>query len=409
MTSLSQSEFLALAEDESQVAFIKEAVQFLSAHGEQKATDSAVVWGVGDEGLALFEESTPGQEREAVRVARDWQRIRWEAGFGWIDGPTEHGGRGLSQQFRQLYRVVEAAFDVPDAGPLRIGLGTVSPPIVIHGNSEQIATYGAGIHRGDLIACQLFSEPDAGSDLAGLRTRGVRMGDGWVIDGQKVWTSNAQFADIGLALVRTNSEVPKHEGITAFLIPMDAKGVTVRPLRQMTGGASFNEVFLEGVVVPDAQRLGGVGAGWTVAQDTLSAERGDTGDRSHQMMSRAVELLWQIAERSSRSSDSRIRDEWVQIYSHVAAARFRQMMPESIAGGMGRVVDKLLLVDNLRRIGELARELLGTSLVVDEGEWGTFEWNRFVMGALGYRIAGGTDEVLRGVLASRALKMPSER
>jgi alkylation response protein AidB-like acyl-CoA dehydrogenase len=228
-----------------------------------------------------------------------------------------------------------------------------------------------------------------------------------VLNGQKVWTSNAQFADVGLALMRTDPDVPKHQGITAFLVPMDTPGVDVRPLRQMTGGASFNEVFLNDVTLPDELRLGAVGAGWRVALDTLSAERGDTGDRSHELTSRALELLWQAAERSGRAEDPRIREAWSIVYGHVRAARFQQTKISGLGDAAG-AVDKLLLVANLRRIADLARELIGPEMVVDHGEWGTFAWNRFLMGSLGYRIAGGTDEVLRGNVASKALGMPSE-
>jgi acyl-CoA dehydrogenase len=401
-------DLIDLAEDGGHREFAREAITFLASCGPRRSRESIVEWGVGAERLALFEESTEAEEREQVASARAWQRTRWDAGFGWLAGPVEQGGRGLDPSYERLYRTLESSFETPDAGPLRVGLGTVGPPIEVHGTPEQVETYAGGIHRGDLIACQLFSEPGAGSDLAGVCTKGIVTEAGWKITGQKVWTSNAQFADVGLALVRTDPKVPKHQGITAFLIPMRSPGVEVRPLRQMTGGASFNEVFLNDVEVGDELRLGPVGHGWQIALDTLSAERGDTGDRSHEMLSRAVELLWQAAQRCGRAEDPRIRECWASVYTHVRVARYQQTHGGGGLGTAGRAVDKLLLVANLRRIGDLAREIVGQEMMVDEGRWGTFAWNRLMMGSLGYRIAGGTDEVLLGSLATRALGMPSK-
>ncbi|GAB2483487.1 acyl-CoA dehydrogenase family protein [Jatrophihabitans fulvus] len=402
---------LALAEDPQERDFAAEALRFLTAHAPPRA-EQAVRWGQGDERLTLFHETSGEQERAEVDAARAWQRLRWDAGFGWISGPPEHGGRGLPDSYERLYRMLEGAFDVVDMSPLRIGLGTVQSAIRYHGTPEQVGEYAASLVRGDRIACQLFSEPGAGSDLAGVRTRAVRHDDGWHLDGQKVWTSNGNFADIGLALVRTDPEVAKHRGLTMFIVPMDRPGVTVRPLRQMTGGASFCEVFLDDVVVDDSLRLGDVGAGWTIALDTLAHERRVTGDRSHEIVARATELLWQLAQRSGRSDDPLIRDAWARLHTNVRAARFQQQRmqatPERVLTGAERAMDKLLLVDNLRAIGQLALDLLGPRFVADTGEWGTFNWNRWLMGALGYRIAGGTDEVLRGMLGERVLGLPRE-
>jgi alkylation response protein AidB-like acyl-CoA dehydrogenase len=296
--------------------------------------------------------------------------------------------------------------------PIRIGLSTVGHAITDFGTDEQVARYAAGIRRGDIIACQLFSEPEAGSDLAGVRSRAECRADGWHIDGQKVWTSNGTFADLGLALVRTNREAPKHRGLTMFLVPMDAPGVDVRPLRQMTGGASFCEVFLTDVVVDDTMRIGPEGDGWKVATKTLAAERRSTGDRNHETNVRAVELLWQLIVRSGRDGDPMVREAWAQVFTRIQTARFQQIRMEAVPDdeliGTERAIDKLFLVQSLRAIGELAAQLLGPSFVADTGEWGTYGWNRWLMGALGYRIAGGTDEVLRIMLAERLLGLPRD-
>jgi alkylation response protein AidB-like acyl-CoA dehydrogenase len=404
-------ELLGLANNAAEHEFATAALEFLTARAKPRA-DVSVQWGVGEERLALFHETSGEKERAEADAARSWQRTRWEAGFGWLTGPPEYGGRGLPAAFDRLYRALEAAFDIVDMNPLRIGLSTVGPAILGYGTAEQIAEYCVGIQSGDLVACQLFSEPDAGSDLAGVRTRGVRRGDGWHLDGQKVWTSNAQFADFGLALVRTNPDAAKHRGLTMLIVPMDAPGLDVRPLRQMTGGASFCEVFLTDVVVPDRLRVGDEGRGWQVTTHTLAAERRATGDRQHDTNARAVQLLWLLATRLGRQDDPVIRDRWARLHSQVVAARSQQQrvqeMPEEQLSGSERAIDKLLLVNNLRAIGELAHELAGPAFVADTGEWGTFGWNRWLMGALGYRIAGGTDEVLRGMLAERVLGLPRE-
>ena len=404
-------DLLELASGAEERAFATRALGFLNAHAERRGPVSTA-WGRGEEGLALFHETVDEQERAEARAALDWQRRRWDAGFGWITGPPVHGGAGLATAFDRLYRMLEAAFDVPDASPLRIGLGTVSHALLGSGTDEQIAAHAAPLHRGETVACQLFSEPEAGSDLAGVRTRAVRDVDRWRVTGQKVWTSNATFADIGLALVRTDPAAPKHRGLTMFLVPMDASGIEVRPLRQMTGGASFTEVFLSNVVLDDALRLGDEGAGWRVATAALAGERKAVGDRSHDMNARAMTLLRTLAQRSGQAADPVVRDQWAWLHSRLQVARFQQQrmqaLPETALSGAGRSMDKILLATNQRLIGELAAQLLGPAFVADTGDWGTFNWNRWLMGALGYRIAGGTEEVLKTMLAERVLELPRE-
>ncbi len=394
-------DLVALASGADERAFAAEALAFLTARARRRTSDAAA-WGSGPENLSLFHETAGRDERREADAARAWLRTRWDAGFGWITGPVEHGGAGLPAGHDRLYRLLESAFEVPDLDPVRIGVGTVGPALVAFGTAEQVAAHAAGIQRGDVVACQLFSEPGAGSDLAGVRTGAVRAGDGWVLTGQKVWTSNATFADIGLALVRTDPGAAKHRGLTMFLVPMDAAGVTVRPLRQMTGGASFTEVFLDGVAVPDTLRLGAEGAGWTVATGALAGERRAVGDRSHERTARALGLLRTLVE-----DDPLAREDWVRLYGRLRVARFQQQRAADL-GGAERAIDKLLLTTNMRLIGELARELLGPAFAADTGAWGTFGWNRWMMGALGYRIAGGTEEILKTMLAERVLRLPKE-
>jgi len=407
----SDDDLLGLASSEAEREFAARAVAFLSARVSRRVQRRGA-WGVGPENLALFHETSGAEERRECEAARAWQRERWAAGFGWLTGPVAHGGAGLPAGYDRLYRLLEAEFEVPDMSPLRIGLGTVGPAVTAFGGPAQVDRFAAGLYRGDLVACQLFSEPEAGSDLAGVRTRAVPDGDHWVLTGQKVWTSNATFADLGLALVRTDPDARKHRGLTMFVVPMDAPGVEVRPLRQLTGGASFTEVFLSGVRIPDSHRIGEPGSGWRVATGALAGERRAVGDRSHEQNARALELLRTLAERAGRLDDPLVREEWTKLYSRLRIARFQQQrmqaVPEGALTGAERAVDKLLLTTNLRLIGELAAELAGPAFVADTGAWGSFGWNRWMMGALGYRIAGGTEEILKTMLAERVLALPRE-
>jgi acyl-CoA dehydrogenase len=410
-SAMATVELLSMADGDDQRRFATEATEFLAAHLELRVP-SAESWGFGDERLTLFHETSDAQERAEADAARSWQRIRWEAGFGWIAGPKEYGGRGLSQEFESLYRRIESAFDVPDTSPLRIGIGTVGPAILGNGTAEQVERYVVPIYRGETVACQLFSEPAAGSDLAGVRTRGIAIDGGWQITGQKVWTSNAQFADIGLALVRTDPNASKHSGLTMFVVDMSAPGIDVRPLRQMTGGASFTEVFLDSVEVPDGAVVGDVGGGWTVATRALAGERKAVGDRTHEITDRAVGLLRELARRTGRDGDPLVRQEWARVYARLRIARFQQQrvqaIPESELTGVERAVDKLLVSSNLRALGDLAATILEQDLVVNTGQWGTFGWTKWIMGAFGYRIAGGTEEILKTMLAERGLMLPRE-
>ncbi len=404
-------DLMRLARDGDQRAFAAEAIYFLAGRVSRRA-DGDLAWGSGHERLTLFHETTADEERAEAKNALEWQKARWEAGFGWITGPVEYGGRGMSADYEALYRRIESAFDIPDMSPLRIGIGTVGPAILTHGTPDQITHYAVGIYRGDIVACQLFSEPAAGSDLAGVLTRGTRVSDGWELTGQKVWTSNATFSDVGLALVRTDPDASKHRGLTMFLIPMTAPGVDVRRLRQMTGGASFCEVFLDQVAVPESAALGELGAGWSVAVGALAGERKAVGDRTHAVTDHALSLLRELAQRRHAFTDPLIRQQFARVYSTLRIARAHQQriqaLPESELSGAERAIDKLLVSANLRALGELAATILGQELVINTGQWGTFAWNKWIMGAFGYRIAGGTEEILKTMLAERVLKLPKE-
>jgi acyl-CoA dehydrogenase len=271
------------------------------------------------------------------------------------------------------------------------------------------------MYRGDAIACQLFSEPGAGSDLASVATRAVREGDDWVLNGQKVWTSVAQHSQIGLALTRTNPDATKHRGITAFLVPMDTPGVEVRPLRQMTGGADFNEVFLTDVRIPDDHRLGEVDGGWTVALTTLMNERATVGSEgvgpvgaalSPDHLSALMRATWTWDDRALRA---RLAELLVDVLAteHLNARALRKLRG-GVAPGPEMSVSKLMYGQNLTRAAHFVSDVLGPRIIADTGQWGTYAWTELLLATPALRILGGTEEIMKNILAERVLGLPKE-
>jgi alkylation response protein AidB-like acyl-CoA dehydrogenase len=280
-----------------------------------------------------------------------------------------------------------------------------------YGTAEQKDRFFDDFFMGKQFCCQLFSEPGAGSDLAGLSCRAVRDGDQWVLEGQKVWTSNAHIVKWGFAICRTDPDVPKHAGMTAFLVPLDAEGVEIRPIKQMNGGASFNEVFFSGTRVPDSLRVGEIGEGWKVALTVLGLERDNSGSSGRR--GGTFDDLLLLARHVGRTDDPLIRQGLARVYSRHKArmwARDRAAAAAKQTGsaGPGGSIGKLLWSDSMRQISEVASQLLGPALTADTGEWGTFQWNQHILGAPGYRIAGGSDEIQRNIIGERVLGLPGE-
>jgi alkylation response protein AidB-like acyl-CoA dehydrogenase len=261
-----------------------------------------------------------------------------------------------------------------------------------------------------MIACQLFSEPDAGSDLAGVSTQARREGTGWRVTGQKVWTSGAHIADVGAALCRS-FDGPRHGNLTALLVDMHATGVDVRPLRQMTGGAAFNQVFLDDVWVPDDHRLGEIGNGWTVAIRTLANERSALGGGAFGGKGLfSIERITGLLRHTGHADDPVARQEVAALVSGLRTAMW--MRRRIAAGGAPSAQSSLLklaLCRDLARLSALLSRTLGPKLAADGGEWGTYAWASFVLGVPGYRIGGGTDEVLKSVIGERVLGLPREQ
>jgi acyl-CoA dehydrogenase len=394
-------------------AFRADAVDFLDSNAKLKAEERSA-WGEGSDRVSLFAEKSREQELADVEEAKAWRQKVFDAGFGWITGPSRYGGRELPSSYDRLWSSLQARYDTPPAAPFGIGLGMVAPTILAHATEEVRERYLRALYRGEIVACQLFSEPVAGSDLAGLQTRAERDGDEWIVNGQKVWTSGAQYSDIGEIICRTDPNLPKHKGLTGFVVNMRAAGVEVRPLRQMTGGASFNEVFFTDVRIPDDHRLGDVNAGWGVALTTLMNERAAIGGGGAGLGGVLnIQRLIDLVQHQGKGDDPIVRQQLADLWIRTSVARYTNLraMEKIKAGqlpGPEMSIAKLSLTNNVRLAADLLAHALGPKLVADSGEWGTFAWAEMVVGIPGMRIAGGTDEVMKNIVGERVLGLPKE-
>ena len=391
--------------------FQAEARAFLEANASRKETEKKFVWGEGSDKVAMFEEKDRRSEQTDVAAACAWRQKKFDAGFGYISGPKQYGGRELPGTYARAYDALESKFDIPNQSCFTIGLGMVAPTIVAHGSDAARDQYVRSMYRGEIVGCQLFSEPGAGSDLASLSTKAERDGDEWVITGQKVWTSGAHYSDIGEIIARTDFDLPKHKGLTGFIVDMKAPGVEIRPLRQMTGGASFNEVFFTEVRVRDDQRLGDVNNGWNVALTTLMNERAAIGGGGGGggFFTRVVEMV----KFYGLDKDPVVRDELAKIIIHnkVAGYNNQRAMDKIKSGqmpGPEMSMAKLAGTTNMMRLGDFVSMILGPKLIADSGEWGTYAWSQLILGTPGGRIAGGSDEVMRNIVAERVLGLPKD-
>ncbi len=392
--------------------FETEARAFLDGNAAKKEAERKFVWGEGSDKVAMFEERSRDDERNDLHRACAWRQQKFDAGFGWITGPAEYGGRALPGAYEKAYQHLEAQYQIPNQAAFTIGLGMVAPTILAHGSEAAKQNYLTKMYRADIVGCQLFSEPGAGSDLASLQTKAERDGEEWVITGQKVWTTGAHYSDIGEIIARTDVDLPKHKGLTGFIVDMKAPGVDVRPLRQMTGGASFNEVFFNEVRVPDEHRLGDVNNGWNVALTTLMNERaaiGAGGGSGVNLYARVIEMVRHFGLDSDPLVRNRLAD--LIIHGRVSNYNNQRAMDKIKAGqlpGPEMSIAKLAGTLNMRRMGDFVSSVLGPRLTADTGEWGTYAWNMLILGTPGGRIAGGSDEVMRNIVGERVLGLPKE-
>jgi len=356
----------------------------------------------------------------------EFLRARFDAGLAWVAFPEGYGGLGLSRSLQPEVDAAFAAAGAPDNQPGRngIGLGMAAPTILAYGTQEQKDRFLRPLWTGEEIWCQLFSEPGAGSDLANVATRAVPDGDAWVVNGQKVWTSGAHNATFAILVARTDPDQPKHAGLTYFVCPMTDPGVEVRPLRQITGEAEFNEVFLSDVRIPDGYRLGAVGEGWRVANATLNSERVSIGGhdtaRESGMIGRVAETWRKHPEAHTPELRERLVRLWVDAeVFRLTGQRLRQKLASGHPGPEGSAM-KLSFARIAQQLSGLELEILGEQGLRYESDqgWAMVRPDRvdFTGRDAGYRylrakgnsIEGGTSEILRNVVAERVLGLPGE-
>jgi alkylation response protein AidB-like acyl-CoA dehydrogenase len=386
-----------------EAAFRAEARAWLEANAPAKGS-------ADDFSEAFFEQGA--DVAETMRRNAEWQRRLWDAGWAGISYPREWYGRGGTLMQEVIFAEESSAFGVI-AGAFAVAHSMVGPAILELGTDEQRHRFIPATLRGDETWCQLFSEPGAGSDLAGLGTRAERDGDQWIVNGQKVWTSNADTSHYGILLARTDADAPKHRGITYFLVDMTTPGIEVRPLRQMTGESHFSEVFLTDVAIPASAVLGGpgeVGNGWRAAVHTLANERAMIGG-SQSMTD--VEPVIELARRVGALDDPVVRQELAAAHIRMRIIAFlgfraRTAISQGRAPGPETSVVKLAFSEHFSRLASLAKALQGaTGMLDDAGDGSALLTWRFLFSP-STAIAGGTSEVQRSIIGERVLGLPRE-
>ncbi len=347
---------------------------------------------------------TSGDLGEHVAACRVWQRTLSDKGWAGIAWPATFGGRGLTTIESAIFNEEQARFDVA-TGAFAVAIGMVGPTLMAHGTGEQQRHLLPKILRGELVWCQPFSEPGAGSDLASLATRAERDGDTWVVSGQKVWTSFGQFADFAILLARTDVDVPKHRGLTYFLVDMRSPGIEVRPLRQITGSAHFNEVFLTDVRISHDNVVGDVGNGWKIAHTTLTAERAFIGGGGGAW---SVDELIALAKSMGVANDPIIRQELMHAYSRAATLtylgyRLRTAFSQKRMPGAEMFIMKLAYARHWAATVNTAMSVAGVNGTIAGGAWGQHLLNQYAI-----RLGGGTNEVQCNIIGEQALGLPRE-
>lgn len=386
-----------------QAAFRAACVDWLDANAERRpAEGSAETW-------KGFRPRTPEEDAAALSSAKEWQLTKADAGYAGIQWPTVDGGRGLSPRHAAIFKECEARYDVP-ANYFQVGVDMVGPTLIAHADDHQRERHLEGTRRGEQVWCQLFSEPGAGSDLAGLRTRGVRDGDELVIDGQKVWTTGAHQSDWAITLVRTDPDAPRHAGISYVLVDMTTPGIEVRPLRQIDGAIHFNEVFLTEVRVPLTNVVGGLGGGWRVAMTTLTAERSAIGGGG---MVQFDEVL-QLARTMGVSGDPVMRQRLAQLatmfeLTRLMGCRVQTSLDQGRQPGPESSVMKLHISRQYEMGGDLLESIMGAAgmLWADDAPHEGFFQGVF-LAQWAPRIGGGTDQIQRNIVGERVLGLPKE-
>ena len=374
---------------------------WLEANAELKTkkTNSAKNMNVGNKSL--------------LEAAAEWQKKKYDAGWAMIHWPKEFGGIGATPIERIIWAQEESKFNVPK-GVYEIGLGMAGPVMMEYATDEQKERYLPPMAEGKEIWCQLFSEPSAGSDVAGLRSKAVQDGENWIVNGQKVWTSGAHFSDFGILVVRHDPSLEKHKGLTFFFVDMKSPGIEVKPIKQLTGGSSFNEVYFNDVVIPDSQRLGEIGDGWKVAITTLMNERLAVGDADGVDANEAFELAKKHDKDGEQLIDNNaVREsiaDWYCEASGLKNTKLRTMsaLSRGDTPGPEASITKIVSANKLQAIGNFGMDSSDMSGMLMDEESDFIKFQMAWMGAAGLRIAGGTDEIHKNIIAERVLGLPQE-
>ena len=396
--------------------FVEQARDWLDQNAAPRRFPQGDQPGVGDENefnVAVFHNLSFDEEKQILDDLVAWNARKQRRGYHAVDWPVEFGGLGLTRAHSVAFNRLERDYGAPTSHELFAVTKRLIAPTVAHfGTADQKARFVGPLIATEVLCCQLFSEPGAGSDLAGLACSAVRDGDQWIVNGQKVWSSGAQFAHWGLLIARSDPDAVKHRGMTAFMLPLDHPGVEVRPIRQMSGGSSFNEVFISDARIGDDLRIGPEGDGWNVALTTLGYER----DRSSGDASGATGGSWEqllgTAQQVGATGDPVIREAMTRMYVHRRVEHMLNRRAADLARrgqpGPEGSLSKIFWTEGMRLMSEVVSLVLGPRLVADTGEWGTYEWGEHVLGAPGYRIAGGSDEIQRNIIGERVLGLPRE-
>jgi len=348
-----------------------------------------------------------GAERYGDSFGREWSKLLYEGGYAGLTWPKEYGGAGAPYSFQAIFYEEMARASAPGHVGV-IGLGMAGPTIMAHGSEEQKQAHLSKILSAEEIWCQGFSEPDAGSDLAAARTRAERRGDVYVVNGQKVWSSFAHIADFCIIVTQSDPDAPRYQNLTYLIVDMHAPGVEVRPLRQITGEAEFNEIFFNDVEVPVSNRLGDEGQGWQVAMTTLLHERGTLGFALTASLESSVNKLLEVARErvnGDAGTRERIATEWIELQA-LRYTNYRSLgtlQRTGIPGPEGSAI-KLRWSEQNQRLTKLGRELLGPEGILDDG-W----WHHQQLRSRGNTIEAGTSEVLRNIVSERVLGLPKSR
>ena len=398
--------------------FEAEASKWLAEHAEPATADPAegeLVWGDGEFSVAVFHSLSFEDERDLLEEAKRWNQLKATRGYHAITGNPDFGGMGLSKEHARAFAALERNYKLPSRHEsFSVTTGLIAPTVELYGTDEQKVRFVAPFLAAEMLCCQLFSEPGAGSDLATLGCRAVRDGDEWVINGQKVWSSGAQFSQWGELIARTDPDVIKHKGLTAFMLPLDAPGVEVRPIKQMSGGSSFCEVFFSDARTAKNNIVGAAGGGWAVAMGTLAFERGASTLGQQMLFQNELDEIIRIAKQNGKGEDPLVRQRIAQAWMGLRIQRYHAL--RTLVGGgeeadppPAAMISKLFWATWHRDLGKLAMDVMGPEAELAEGEpYDLTGLQRMFLFTRSDTIYAGSNEIQRNILSERVLGLPRE-